>query len=287
MRRILLSGWLLCASFANAATLSPVQLLNPAGSTAGQAIVSTGPASAPAWGGVTVGGIAAIAANTVLANATGSSAAPTAFAMPSCGTADRALRWLSGTGFTCNSAINASQLGGATFAAPGPIGSTTPSTGAFTTLSATGAITPSQTAGIVGTTTNNDANAGSFGEYRANSTVGASLTSAAAGNATSIANLPAGDWDVSCVVTFVPAVGTTPSILAAGVNTASATIPGSNTGGYVQLASTFAAGAAQVMISPTVRVSTSSATTTYCVAQSTFTGGTMTANGFIRARKPR
>ncbi len=37
--------------------------------------------------------------------------------------------------------LNASALGGATFAAPGAIGGGTPSTGAFTTLSATGVIT--------------------------------------------------------------------------------------------------------------------------------------------------
>lgn len=37
--------------------------------------------------------------------------------------------------------LNASLLNGATFAIPGPIGSTTPSTGAFTTISATGQIT--------------------------------------------------------------------------------------------------------------------------------------------------
>lgn len=36
---------------AGAATLSPIQLLNPTGSTAGQAIVSTGAATPPAWGG--------------------------------------------------------------------------------------------------------------------------------------------------------------------------------------------------------------------------------------------
>jgi len=74
------------------------------------------------------------AANTVLANATGSSAAPLPFAMPGCSATTNALAWTTNTGFTCNSAINAASLGGATFASPGPIGSTTASTGAFTTL---------------------------------------------------------------------------------------------------------------------------------------------------------
>lgn len=122
------------------ATLSPITLLNPAGSSSGQAIVSTGPSSAPAWGVVGLNGISAIAANTVLANATGSSAAPTAFAMPSCSTSSSALDWTTSTGFTCNTSINAATLGGATFASPGAIGSTTASTGAFTNLSSSGTV---------------------------------------------------------------------------------------------------------------------------------------------------
>ena len=43
--------------------------------------------------------------------------------------------------------LNASLLNGATFAAPGSIGSTTPNTGAFTTVSATGQITSTQGTG--------------------------------------------------------------------------------------------------------------------------------------------
>lgn len=42
---------LLCAA-AHGTTLNPIQLLNPAGSSSGQAIVSTGASSAPAWGNV-------------------------------------------------------------------------------------------------------------------------------------------------------------------------------------------------------------------------------------------
>lgn len=45
--------------------------------------------------------IAAQAADTVLANATSSSASPTAFAMPSCSSSSSALQYTSGTGFTC------------------------------------------------------------------------------------------------------------------------------------------------------------------------------------------
>jgi hypothetical protein len=93
-----------------------------------------------ATGLVTTADLATQSANTVLANVTGSNASPTAFAMPSCSTTSSALTWTSGAGFACNAAINASQLGGATFAAPGSIGSTTPNTGAFTSLSASGTV---------------------------------------------------------------------------------------------------------------------------------------------------
>lgn len=121
-------------------TLNPIQLLNPVGSSSGQAIVSTGASTAPAWGGVGVNSIAAIAANTVLANATGSSAAPTAFAMPSCTGSTNALGYTSGTGIICNGSINAATLGGATFASPpaAGYGSATPEPVAATTLSASG-----------------------------------------------------------------------------------------------------------------------------------------------------
>ena len=54
-------------------------------------------------------------------------------------------------------------------AAPGPIGNTTPSSGAFTTLSASGLISPASTVGIAGTVTNDSVQAGSIGEYQASS----------------------------------------------------------------------------------------------------------------------
>lgn len=141
MKRLLLSAAAIFFSISTfAATLLSVQLLNPTGSTSGQAIVSTGASSAPAWSSITVGGIAAIAANTVLANATNSSAAPTAFTMPSCTGSTNALAYISGAGVVCNSAINAATLNGATFAAPpaAGYGSGTPEPVFATTLNATG-----------------------------------------------------------------------------------------------------------------------------------------------------
>ena len=48
--------------------------------------------------------------------------------------------WTTNIGFGCNSALNAATLGSATFAAPGAIGSGTPSSGAFTTLAVSSSI---------------------------------------------------------------------------------------------------------------------------------------------------
>lgn len=167
MKRFLASVLAAFASFAFGATTTPVQLLNPAGSTAGQAIVSTGASTPPAWGnismsvltgvvpvskggtnaaaasgsaldnitgfsgtgfltrtgagtyafqsaanGITLGNLVQTSANTVLANATGSTANVTAFAMPSCSTSTSALQYTSGTGFTCyaNSATTTGTL---------------------------------------------------------------------------------------------------------------------------------------------------------------------------------
>jgi hypothetical protein len=51
-----------------------------------------------------------ISANTILGNATGSSATPTALAVPSCSTAASALQWTTSTGFACNTSISATGV---------------------------------------------------------------------------------------------------------------------------------------------------------------------------------
>lgn len=324
MRKILASLALLLASASLwATTLAPIQLLNPTGSTSGQAIVSTGSSTAPAWGNVTAGALAAQAANTVLANVTASSASPTAFAMPSCSTSSSALQYTSGTGFTCyaNSATTTGTL--AQFAATtsaqlagvisdetgsgslvfgtsptintptisggtvnnATIGQSTPLAGSFTTLSATGNFTPSQTNGIVGTTTNNNANAGSVGEFTPNTATAVSLTNATSANITSI-SLTAGDWDVSGVVHVIPAGTTVVSGYNIGISTTSATL-GDDTTQFSDSGFTKSAGFGGRYVTPVVRISVASTTTVYLVGQVNFTTSTCTANGYIRARRVR
>lgn len=137
-----------------AATLTANQIVLGAGSKTSATLGSLGTtttvlhgnaAGAPTFGAVSLSAdvsgnlpnanLAAQTANTVLGALTATT--PSGLAIPSCSAATNALLWTSGTGFGCNVAVNAATLGGATFAAPGPIGSTTPSTGAFTTLSST------------------------------------------------------------------------------------------------------------------------------------------------------
>lgn len=57
MKRLLFAALTVLSVAAFGATTTPVQLLNPTGSTAGQAILSTGPSSAPVWGAVPLTGI--------------------------------------------------------------------------------------------------------------------------------------------------------------------------------------------------------------------------------------
>ncbi len=254
MKKIIGAFIALYSAFAFSATLSPIQLLNPAGSTSGQAIVSTGASSAPAWGGIGLNGIAAIAANTVLANATGTSASPTAFSMPSCSSAASVLQYTSGTGFTCSSAFLTSPT------------ITTPN--------------------IVGTATNNNAAAGSVGEYiTSNVAIGSaiSLTNVTAANITSI-SVTAGDWDIWGAVCTNPAGTTVQQSSTAGISSTSATFQNPGLSVYPFSAP---AGAVICVPTPILRISLASTTTYFLVFSSGFTTSTNAAYGFIGARRRR
>jgi hypothetical protein len=147
-----------------------------------------------------------------------------------------------------------------------------------------GSVTPSQTGGIVGTTTNNNANTGSVGEYVTNTTTGTSLATGTTANATSV-SLTAGDWDVTGVVRFNPAGTTTVSNEYAGISTTSATL--GILGTFVQDSGPLNTGSQMYTTCPVVRISIAATTTVYAVAQATFGTSTMSCDGFIRARRVR
>jgi hypothetical protein len=160
-----------------------------------------------------------------------------------------------------------------------------------------GGITPAQLAGIVGTTTNNSASAGSVGEFVTATVVAGSavaLTTATGANITSI-SLTAGDWDVSAVADFTPAGTTSVTMLSAGLGTTTATQLTQTGGGgvgtdplvtWTQAAAVPAAGPITLSLPP-VRVLLGVTTTIFFVAKANFTVSTLAAYGTISARRVR
>jgi hypothetical protein len=186
---------------------------------------------------------------------------------------------------TLSASSTVSGTGFSTYlASPPAIGSTTASTGKFTTLQTTSAYTPSSTAGIVGTATNDNANAGSWGEYQTATGSSTGLTSGSYVDIVTL-SLGAGDWDILGSGSFNPAASTVPAALQIGVNTVANTSPPLGAITLMQL--TFTTGAAQIITTPVVRVSLASTTTVRVGAQANFTVSTMNATGFIRARRVR
>lgn len=140
---------------------------------------------------------------------------------------------------------------------------------------------------VKGTTTNDDAPVGAFGEYgvmqRAPGSAVA-LTSNTVANITSI-TLPPGDWDVSGVIDFVCS-GATISHFDAGISTVSATLGAQDT--YVSPYTAVAGLTATVSwLTPPVRLSLAATTTVYLVGSMTIGAGSATAYGTIRARRAR
>lgn len=156
--------------------------------------------------------------------------------------------------------------------------------GSFTTLSSSGLYTP--TGGIKGVSTNTNATAGNVGEYIFSNVAGnaVSLSTGVNSNLTSI-SLTAGDWDVSGVVIYNPAAATSVTLWTQGTSNVSAT--NGTAGAYTQIyVGAFVPGAiGQAMATSTYRWSLASTTTIYLVASSNFSISTMTAGGYIGARR--
>lgn len=164
------------------------------------------------------------------------------------------------------------------------IGATTASSGAFTTITASSTITPSQTAGIVGTTTNNNANAGSVGEFVSATSGATSLSTGVQTNLTSV-SLTAGDWDVEGNVWMQPQTGDTMTLFQAGISTTSASVPAVPLGSVFPLS--IGPGLSISSAAPEQRISLSGTTTVYLVVVANHSGGTLNATGNIRARRVR
>jgi hypothetical protein len=162
--------------------------------------------------------------------------------------------------------------------------------GAFTTLSVSGLISPTQTVGIQGTTTNNNAQAGSVGEFiSATVTSGAAvaLTTGVLASVTTI-SLTAGDWDVRGTVGFQLGTSTSITAMLGGVSS-TGSLPNPASGGvFAQYQAAVAPGSVNPAYStgPT-RISLAATTTVSLLAQAIFTVAGLAAFGFIGARRVR
>jgi hypothetical protein len=147
-----------------------------------------------------------------------------------------------------------------------------------------GSVTLSTTTGIVGTTTNNNAAAGSVGEYVTSAVpVGpVALTTAVQTNITTI-SLTAGDWDVYGTFVAVPAGGAVITTAVVGTSSTSATV--GSTGTYTQIADTNLG--VPGIPAPMLRFSLASTTTIYLVGYATFAAGTVGGYGVLYARRVR
>ena len=166
----------------------------------------------------------------------------------------------------------------------GASGATRPRTGYFGTSIIAPTIVPTN---ITGTTTNNNASAGSVGEYISSViSTGSSvpLTTATATNVTSI-SLTAGDWDVEGWVNYDYGSATVTQSMA-GLNTTSATIPTDGSEAYSATQLTLTSSLGTISLTRK-RISIASTTTVYLVSQATFSAGTASAFGGISARRVR
>ncbi|MCA8267458.1 hypothetical protein [Burkholderia vietnamiensis] len=309
MKRIFATALCALSTFAFGATLAPIQLLNPAGSTSGQVIASNGPAVAPSWQSVTYGILPAIAANSVLGNKTAIAATPSAVSLPSCSTANSALQYTSGTGFSCGSAFaltggtlaqfaatTSAQLAGVVsdetgsgalvFGTSRTISNPTlTGTTATAAITASGLITPASSLGIKGSTTNDSPAAGSIGENpSAGPTTTGNLTTGVATNITSLP-LTAGQWTVTGMCAWSPSGGASLTVQQCGISTTSATFGGFGTTASLMISGGSASGSG--IPTPTVDLKLTAPTTVFLVTNAGFGSGTVTATGLIRAIRPR
>ncbi len=151
----------------------------------------------------------------------------------------------------------------------------------------TPSITFSTTSGVIGTTTNNDAAAGSVGQFISSIITSGSPVSCANAttqNLTTI-SLTAGDWDVWGNINFACS-GVTTSLIG-WLSSTSATFPASETVSQVASNTDLGSGLNWGFAVPQLRYSLNGTTTIYITSFTSFSTGAVTMSGGIYARRVR
>jgi hypothetical protein len=147
---------------------------------------------------------------------------------------------------------------------------------------------------LLGTGTNDNAAAGYVGEFvtATVATPGSGLTTATPLNVTNI-SLTAGDWDIWTCIDYLYTAATVTDIRG-GPSLTTITLPtqaggsGLGTDGLAICPANFVTiSDTQTLDSGPVRLSIAATTTVFLVAQATFSAGTVSAFGTIRARRVR
>lgn len=239
--------------------------------------------------------VAAASGNTVVAGTLGVTGAATFSSTLAAGASTLASASVTGaaTVGTTLGVSGVATLASTVISGAATVGTTLGVTGASTLAGVTAAsVTFSTTSGIIGTTTNDSAVAGSVGEQVISTvTIGASIalnTSNVPANMTSI-SLSAGDWEVEYVGRFLPANTTVLTRVYASISTTSATQAGSNAiGTYLQSMNLTGDGSTVFAASYCKqRISIAGVTTIYAVAEVTQSVSTSTTWGTLRARRVR
>lgn len=142
----------------------------------------------------------------------------------------------------------------------------------------------------IGTTTNDNAAAGSIGELLSVNVLAGSavsLTTNTPANATSL-SLTAGDWDVWATIGLVLNAATTLAYCTAWLNSVSATAPsGAGSGAQTSIVAAFTGGNTLIIPVGQRRFSLASTTTIYLGVQAGFAVNTCGGFGYIGARRVR
>lgn len=147
------------------------------------------------------------------------------------------------------------------------------------------------TAGILGTTTNDDAAAGYVGEFISSNIVSGSAVSLTTGMITNVTNisLTAGDWDVYGLGATVAGAGTITTNFIVGISLTSATFDAisPNRARHQIVDGNFSANANLAFPTGNCRINVGSTTTVYLVVRGDFSVSTLGAYGYIAARRVR